>query len=208
MVLLSGVSKRHLAAVLATGIVGAGVLWFFVFEDYQRARLVSFLNPLADLQGSGYNAYQSMVAVGSGGLTGKGIGFGSQSRLLFLPEYETDFIFAAYAEEWGFVGILLVFLLFGVLFWRILEIAVRGATNFETLFAAGFAIFLMSHATIHIGMNLGLLPITGTPLPFLSYGGSHLLTEFIGIGILMGMRRYERPTHRSDRVLEEADVTP
>ena len=208
MVAISGISKRHLAIVLAAGLVGGSILWFFVFEDYQRARLMSFLDPMADLQGAGYNAYQSVVAIGSGGLLGKGIGFGSQSRLLFLPEYETDFIFAAFAEEWGFVGIVMLLALFGVIIWRLLRASLRGATNFETLFAAGLAILFMSHATIHIGMNLGLLPVTGTPLPFMSYGGSHLLTEFAGLGILMGMRRYGQEAHPSDLTREEIDVTP
>ncbi|MDP3734908.1 MAG: rod shape-determining protein RodA [bacterium] len=208
MVAISGISKRHLALVLATGLLGASTLWLFVFEDYQRARLVSFLNPMADLQGAGYNAYQSVVAIGSGGLFGKGIGFGSQSRLRFLPEYETDFIFAAFAEEWGFIGVVMLCALFAIIIWRLLRASIRGATNFETLFAAGLAVLIMSHATVHIGMNLGLLPVTGTPLPFMSYGGSHLFTEFIGIGILMGMRRYGRATHRSELAREEVDVTP
>jgi len=207
MVAISGISKRHLAAVLATGILGASTLWLFVFEDYQRARLVSFLNPMADLQGAGYNAYQSVVAIGSGGLLGKGIGFGSQSRLLFLPEYETDFIFAAFAEEWGLTGVVLLFALFAIIIWRLFRASLRGATNFETLFAAGLAILFMSHATIHIGMNLGLLPVTGTPLPFMSYGGSHLFTEFIGLGILMGMRRYGRAVHQSELTREDVDAT-
>jgi rod shape determining protein RodA len=129
---------------------------------------------------------------------GKGLGFGTQSKLQFLPEHETDFIFAAFAEEWGFVGVLFVLILFAIVFWRIFSIALHGTTNFEVLFGVGCAIMFMSHLIIHIGMNTGLLPVTGTPLPFLSYGGSHLLTEFVALGILMGMRNYSRTTFRDE----------
>ena len=174
------------------------LLWSFVFEDYQKQRITTFLHPLADIQGSGYNAYQSTIAVGSGELWGRGIGYGTQSRLQFLPEYETDFIFAAFAEEWGFFGVLLLLLLFGVVLWRVLVNAFYGATNFEALFGVGVAILLMSHLSVHVGMNIGLLPVTGITLPFMSYGGSHLLTEFMGLGILMGMRRYQRTVHKDD----------
>ena len=154
------------------------------------------MHPFTDIRGAGYNAYQSTIAVGSGGLLGKGVGYGTQSRLKFLPEYQTDFIFAAFVEEWGFVGALVFFFLFGVVIWRILANALIGATNFEMLYGMGLAIFFMSHFIIHVGINIGLLPVTGTTIPFLSYGGSHLLTEFTGLGILMGMRRYARPAHR------------
>jgi rod shape determining protein RodA len=187
MILISGISKRHLLAVFLLGIVTAVAFWFFAFENYQRVRLLSFLNPTADLQGSGYNAHQSVVAIGSGQLLGKGVGFGSQSRLRFLPEYETDFIFAAFAEEWGFWGVLIILSLFSFIIWRILYIGWSHGGNFETLFASGLAAMLASHALIHIGMNAGLLPVTGTPLPFMSYGGSHILTEFAGLGILSGL---------------------
>ncbi|HEY4517722.1 MAG TPA: rod shape-determining protein RodA [Candidatus Paceibacterota bacterium] len=196
MVLVSGISKKHLLGVLLIGAVAGAGLWFYVFEDYQKARILTFVHPLTDVRGAGYNAYQSTIAVGSGELLGRGVGYGTQSRLQFLPEYETDFIFAAFAEEWGFVGVLLLFASFGVLMWRILANAMRGATNFEMLYGVGLAVLLMSHFAIHIGMNIGLLPVTGITMPFLSYGGSHLLTEYAGLGILMGMRRYRRPIHR------------
>jgi len=192
MTLVAGISRRHIIAVLLIGVVAAGGLWAYVLEDYQKARVITFLNPVADIQGAGYNAYQSTIAAGSGELFGKGIGYGTQSKLKFLPEYETDFIFAAFAEEWGFFGVLLLFLLFGVLMWRILALSAAGGSNFETLFAAGFAIMIISHFAVHVGINIGLLPVTGTTIPFMSYGGSHLITEFLGLGILMGMRRYSR----------------
>jgi rod shape determining protein RodA len=140
-----------------------------------------------------------MIAIGSGQMLGKGVGFGTQSRLEFLPEYETDFIFAAFAEEWGFVGVCILFALYGVVFWRILRMSMRGETNFEILFGLGTAIYLMSHVVIHIGMNIGLLPVTGITLPFMSYGGSHIVTEFVALGVLSAMARqrtaiYQRST--------------
>ena len=204
LVLVSGIKVRHLATVVLLGIVAFVGMWQFVFFDYQKERIATFLDPLSDIQGSGYNAYQSTVAIGSGGLFGKGIGYGTQSKLLFLPEYETDFIFAAYAEEWGFFGVLLLFAAFGVLVWRLLHYAMTGASNFERLFAAGVCIFLVAHFFIHIGMNIGLLPVTGTTIPFLSYGGSHLITEFIAIGMVMGMRRYSNASssHTSNLLVE------
>ncbi len=196
MVLVSGISKKHLALVAVAGALAFGVLWGFVFQDYQKARIKTFLNPLTDIRGAGYNAYQSTITVGSGQLMGKGVGFGTQSRLQFLPEYETDFIFGAFAEEWGFVGVVLLLLCFAVVVWRIMQGAFLGATNFETLFAVGVALSIVAPAVIHIGMNIGLLPVTGTVLPFVSYGGSHLVVEFFSLGILSAMRRYRRDVHR------------
>lgn len=198
MTLISGISKRHLLLVVGVGVLVFGLLWGFGFKQYQKERIINFISPLSDVHGSGYNVYQSTIAVGSGQVTGKGVGFGTQSRLKFLPEYQTDFIFAAFAEEWGFVGVVFLFILLGLIIWRILHIALLGTTNFEILFGVGFAIYLMSHFIINIGMNIGIMPVTGITLPFMSYGGSHLLTEFIGIGILMGMRRYRRVAHRDD----------
>ncbi len=198
MVLVSGISKTHLFLVLVSGAVIFVSLWFFVFAPYQKARIVNFIRPLSDIHGTGYNAFQSTIAVGSGQLFGKGLGFGTQSRLKFLPQPQSDFIFAAFAEEWGFVGCVLLLALYGLVIWRILFAAALGATNFEILFGMGIAIFFMSHILINIAMNVGLMPVTGIPLPFMSYGGSHLLTEFMGLGILMSMRRYGRSAHRDD----------
>lgn len=196
MVLVSGISQKHLALVFGGALVVLGLLWSFGLHDYQRERLITFVYPLADIYGAGYNAYQSMVAVGSGELVGKGIGYGTQSKLRFLPEYQTDFIFAAFAEEWGFVGIIIVFSLYGIMFWRILRSASRGASNFETLFALGVLSYFGAHFFLHVGINMGLLPVTGTTIPFMSYGGSHLLVEFLALGMLAGMNRYGRATHR------------
>ncbi len=192
MVLVAGIKFRHLALVFLLGMVAFAMLWQFVFFDYQKQRILTFLDPLSDIQGAGYNAYQSTVAVGSGELFGKGIGYGTQSKLAFLPEYQTDFIFAAFAEEWGFLGVVGLFGLFAFLIIRIMWYAVHAASNFETLFASGVAILLVSHFFIHIGMNIGLLPVTGTTIPFLSYGGSHLLTEFTAVAMVLAMSRYAK----------------
>jgi rod shape determining protein RodA len=192
MVLVSGLSRWHFMLVCAIAVTAFLGLWFFGFHDYQKQRILTFINPAGDIRGAGYNAYQSTVAVGSGQLLGKGIGYGTQSKLRFLPEYQTDFIFAAFAEEWGFVGVLIVFALYGVIFWRILVAALEGASNFETLFAFGVLFYFASHFVLHVGINLGVLPVTGTTIPFMSYGGSHVLAEFLGLGMLSGMRAYSQ----------------
>lgn len=202
MVLVSGISKKHLLLVFLVGVLASACLWFFVLHDYQKTRIKTFLHPLADVRGAGYNAYQSTIAVGSGELWGKGIGYGTQSKLQFLPEYQTDFIFAAFAEEWGFAGVMVLFFLYGLVIFRLVRSALYGATNFETLFAAGLAIIILSHFLIHVGMNIGLLPVTGVTMPFMSYGGSHLITIFLGLGLLMSMRRYSRGMHREDAARE------
>lgn len=196
MVLVSGISKKHLISVFFIGTITFIGLWNFAFADYQKARVMNFIHPLADIRGSGYNAYQSTITVGSGQVFGKGIGYGTQSRLHFLPEYQTDFIFAAFSEEWGFIGSMLVLLLFAIIIYRILKNAMHGAGNFEILYGAGVAIFLMTHLFINIGMNMGVLPVTGITVPFMSYGGSHLIVEFAALGILMSMRKNARSAHK------------
>lgn len=201
MIMASGINKKHLVALLLVATVSLAASWVFLLKPYQKARVVAFLHPLQDIRGSGYNAYQSKIAVGSGGLLGKGIGFGTQSRLEFLPEHQTDFIFAAFAEEWGLVGVVFIFVFYGLVVWRILKIAYLGQSNFESLFGIGLASFLIAQFIIHVGMNIGLLPVTGLGLPLMSYGGSSLLTIFAALGILMGMRRYSRTLHRDDSMI-------
>ena len=196
MILVSGVSKKHLALVFLLGAAIFSGLWIYVLRDYQKERVVNFIHPLSDIKGSGYNAYQALIALGSGQVLGKGIGYGTQSKLKFLPEYKTDFIFAAYAEEWGLIGVGILFLFFGIFIFRLIYNSYHGATNFEILFGLGLAIMFMSHFVINVGMCLGLLPVTGINFPFMSYGGTNLLTNFTGLGMLMGMRRYERGTHK------------
>ena len=197
MILVSGVSKRHLAIVFLIGATAFAGLWVGVLRPYQKNRILTFVHPLSDIHGTGYNAYQSTIAVGSGQVIGKGVGYGTQSRLLFLPEYQTDFIFSAFAEEWGFLGVVILFGLFAVLVGRILYISLHGATNFEVLYGSGVAILIISNFFVNIGMTIGLLPVTGVPVPFMSYGGSHILIEFIALGLLVSMKKSARPAHRS-----------
>jgi len=200
MILVGGIRIHHLLFVFVAGALTFFIMWQFAFQDYQKTRIMTFLDPLSDIQGAGYNAYQSTIAVGSGQILGKGVGYGTQSKLQFLPEYETDFIFAAFAEEWGFLGVVVLFILFGVVIWRLLSHAVHGASNFERFFSVGVAILFVSHFFVHIGMNIGLLPVTGTTIPFMSYGGSHLMTEFLAVGIVMAMQKYRRTEVSLDEV--------
>jgi len=198
MTMVSGISKKNLIIVFGFGVLALFLLWTFVLKPYQKARVETFLNPLSDIQNTGYNAYQSVVAVGSGQIFGKGVGYGTQSRLKFLPEYETDFVFAAFSEEWGFIGSIAILILYLLLVWRIIWISMYGRTNFEILFGVGVAVMLMSHVLVNIGMNIGLMPVTGLNLPFMSYGGSHLLVSFVSLGILSSMNRNRRSIHRDD----------
>ncbi len=197
MVFVSGISKKHVAIVFGIGAVAVLLMWTFVFAQYQKDRIANFFNPLADVRGSGYNANQALIAVGSGQIVGKGLGYGTQSRLNFLPEYQTDFVFAAFAEEWGFLGVLVLMISIALLVAQLLRAALLGATNFETLFALGVAIYFGIHFVVNIGMNMGVMPVTGITLPFMSYGGSHLLVECAALGMVIGMSRYRRVVHRS-----------
>ena len=196
VVVVAGMKWKHIVLVFLLGALSFLALWNVGFQDYQKARVVTFLDPLSDIQGAGYNAYQSTIAVGSGQVWGKGIGYGTQSKLQFLPEYETDFIFAAFAEEWGLVGVLLLFSLFSVVVGRLLWHAMQAATNFERLFITGAAVFIATHFFVHVGMNIGYLPVTGLTIPFMSYGGTHLITEFVLLGMVMSMCRYAQVPYK------------
>lgn len=197
MVLVSGLSKRHLIFFIISALSISFLLWNFYFMDYQKNRIITFINPTHDIRGTGWNAYQSVIAVGSGGLLGKGVGYGTQSRLGFLPEHETDFIFASFLEEWGFVGAIFIFIIFSILVFYLVRKSINANSNFETLFTLGVAIWFVSQLTMNIGMNIGLLPVTGIPLPLMSHGGSHLITECIALGICVGMSRYSKAAHPS-----------
>lgn len=188
MLLVSGISKRHFFAVISVGVISVLLMWFFVFLPYQKERISNFLHPLSDVRGSGYNAYQSTIAVGSGQIIGKGIGQGSQSKLRFLPEFQTDFIFASFAEEWGFVGAVILLLLCTALLYRIITNSEHASSNFEALFGLGVCILFIIHILIHAGMNMGVMPVTGITFPFMSYGGSHLVIEWLVLGMLSSMK--------------------
>ncbi|CAN5136153.1 rod shape-determining protein RodA [soil metagenome] len=192
MLLVSGISKKHLLAVVSIGVIVTAILWIFLFQPYQKARIANFLHPLSNIHTTGYNAYQSTIAVGSGQVLGKGIGQGSQSKLRFLPEFQTDFIFASFSEEWGFVGSCLLLLLCVALIYRIVDNASIASTNFEAFFGLGLAILFIIHIVIHAGMNMGVMPVTGITFPFMSYGGSHMVTEWFALGMLSSMRSYSQ----------------
>jgi rod shape determining protein RodA len=199
MAFLSGINKKILAIILSIGILLSIATWFNL-ADYQKARIASFVNPELDIKGSGYNVFQSIVAVGSGGMMGKGIGQGSQSQLNFLPESHTDFIFATVAEELGFLGAMLVLFLYAVLFYQMKKIALLAPNNFGYLLASGIMIMFFIQFSINVGMNIGLVPVAGIPLPFLSYGGSSLVACFSAVGIALNI--YNKRTIADSRVVQ------
>ena len=188
MVIVSGIRLRQLVIIILIGALLCGVMWVGFLEDYQKKRVLTFLNPQRDPLGYSYNLRQSIIAIGSGGFWGKGIGKGTQSHLGFLPESNTDFIFATVAEERGFVGVLGLFFLYGFLIYRILKISFIAENNFSRLFAVGLVAMFSFQIFINIGMNLGLVPVVGIPLPLLSYGGSAAIMNFLGLGILQSIK--------------------
>ena len=185
--IIAGIKLRQLLLLLLLGIIIFSIAWFVILKPYQKDRITSFINPYLDPKGSGYHRIQSMIAIGSGRLWGRGLGQGTQSQLNFLPEQHTDFIFASIAEEWGFVGVAFVFVFYFLLFWRIIKIALSATNNFARLFCVGWAVVLIFHIFVNVGMNLGILPIAGISLPFISYGGSNLLINFIALGMIQSI---------------------
>jgi len=187
VLLISGIKTKHLLIILlcfvATGVLG----WNFVVKDYQKDRVISFMFPKTDPLGSSWSQDQAKIAIGSGLIWGQGLGNGSQVQYGFLPESHTDFIFSVLAEEWGAVGISILFLVYGFLIWKILQIAIHSQSNFPRLFASGYAIILISQFLLNVGMNLSFLPVVGIYLPFISYGGSGLLFNFVALGILQSI---------------------
>jgi len=166
-----------------------------ILKDYQKDRLISFIDPSKDPAGSGYNVQQSKIAVGSGGLLGQGLGEGSQSQLNFLPVAHADFIFAGIAEAWGLIGSYGVIFVFGILCFRLLHAARIAKDDFGMLLCVGITIKLIFELLVNIGMNIGIMPVTGIPLPFLSYGGTTLLTNAILIGVAQSVvTRHKRLT--------------
>jgi len=183
MLFVAGVNKKYIMSILFVGLLLFMASWSYTLEDYQKDRITTFINPQSDPYGAGYNVIQSVIATGSGMIWGKGLGHGSQSQLNFLPEKHTDFIFAVIAEEMGFIGVLFVFGLFGIVFYRLFEIVRESQNNFGKLLVLGTILMLMFHIIINAGMNMGIMPVTGIPLPFISYGGSSLISFLIMIGL-------------------------
>jgi len=184
MLLASGIRWRWVLSALAASPVCLYLLWSNM-HNYQKTRVISFLDPQSDPLGAGYHVIQSSIAIGSGGLFGKGFLEGTQARLHFLPEQHTDFIFAVLAEEGGLIAVLILLVLYAVLVSRILAIASHAHTRFGSLLCLGIASIFMLYIFVNIGMVSGMLPVVGVPLPFISYGGSALVTMLAALGVVM-----------------------
>ena len=195
MLFMSGASLRWLVAMALGALAAIPIAWTYVLRDYQKDRILSFLNPTADTQGAGWQVLQAQITVGSGGLLGTGLTNGTQTRGEFLPVQESDFVFAVLAQELGFIGAIVVFVLFGALLWRVIACAWSSRDPFGLLFGAGLASMLLFQLFVNVGMVIGLLPVTGIPLPFISNGGASLVTLAIGLGVIqsINIRQQERP---------------
>jgi len=183
LLFFAGLRFRQAATLGVVAVLCFVVAWFFVFADYQKSRVISFIDPSSDPMGEGYNVRQAIIAVGSGGWFGRGLGFGSQSQLKFVPESQTDFIFAVIAEEFGFVGVVLLFGAFYLLISRLFYRAKLTRDDFTSFLLIGIASLFLISFLVNAGMNLGLMPVTGIALPFVSYGGSALIMTLIMVGL-------------------------
>jgi rod shape determining protein RodA len=193
MLLVGGARPRHLAVLGVIGVLGVVTIFQLgVLKRYQVDRLAAFLDPQGDVQRTTYNLRQSQIAIAAGGLTGRGLFQGSQTNLSFVPEQHTDFIFTAVAEEFGFAGALTLLALFGLVVWRTWRAAVLAKDRFGTLLCVGVLAMLVFQIFENVGMTMGMTPIAGIPLPFMSYGGSATLGAFVGLGLVLNvhMRRF------------------
>ncbi|MGB3167069.1 MAG: rod shape-determining protein RodA [Alteraurantiacibacter sp.] len=193
---LAGLPQKYFVGGGVLAIIAAPLAYFFGLQPYQQQRVLTFLDPASDPQGSGYHIIQSQIAIGSGGITGKGFGDGSQSQLDYLPEPHTDFVFSTMAEEWGLIGGLFVLLIFGiVLRWGLL--VARGAPDrFSRLLAGGLTATIFFYVAVNLMMVMGLAPVVGIPLPFMSHGGSSMLTNMLCVGGIMMVERWSRRATR------------
>ncbi|MEN2994207.1 MAG: rod shape-determining protein RodA [Thermodesulfovibrio sp.] len=196
MIIYKGLQIRLLLLFLSVFLISIFFLWEILWEglrEYQRNRLIAFIDPTIDPKGIGYNVMQSVITVGSGGFLGKGFLQGTQGPLKFLPERHTDFIFPIFAEEWGFVGCLFLLTLYFIIFMRCFQTSTIAKDNFGKFLSLGFTSVFILYFFINIGMTLGIMPVVGIPLPFMSYGGTTLLANFIGIALVINvrMRRFE-----------------
>jgi rod shape determining protein RodA len=190
MVFVAGISWRRIAVAAVLGLAALPLLWKFYLKDYQKQRVMVFLDPEADPLGSGYNILQSIIAIGSGGMTGKGFLKGTQGQLEFLPEHQTDFIFTVLAEEYGFLGCAATLALYGILILRALSIGSGCAYRFGSLLAAGVASLLFTHVAVNVSMVTGIIPVVGAPLPLLSYGGTIMMTMMAAFGLLANVKAH------------------
>lgn len=187
LIAMAGLKKKYLLIIFLILVLIFGASWSLYLKDYQKQRIKTFFNPSFDPLNQGYNVAQAIIAVGAGGLTGRGIGFGSQSQLKFLPESQTDFIFAVVAEELGFFGVALIMLFFFIFFYRCLVNIRRINNDFAVFFILGAASLIFIEMFINIAMNIGLLPVVGISLPFLSYGGSAMISNLMLIGVIQSI---------------------
>ena len=187
MLLFLRIHPKLLLLLTLVGAISAPVVYNYGLKPYQRQRIVTFLDPMSDPKGAGYNSIQSMIAVGSGQMWGKGFKKGTQAHLNFLPEHHTDFIFSVFAEEWGFVGCGILLLCYALFIMSGLSVAYQSNDKFASLLAFGITSIFFWHTFINMGMVMGMLPIVGVPLPFLSYGGSALMTSMAGVAILVNI---------------------
>jgi rod shape determining protein RodA len=187
MLFMSGASLLWLGSMAASVLAALPLVWTYVLRDYQKQRITAFLDPRTDTQGAGYQLYQSQIAVGSGGFTGTGLTNGTQNQLNALPVQETDFVAAIYLEELGFVGAIILLLLFAALLWRLLVSGWRSKDPFGTMFASGLATMILFQLVVNLGMVIGIMPITGIPLPFISHGGASLISLAVGLGIVQSI---------------------
>ena len=191
VLILSGIKISHFLILVLVFLLIFIFSWKTLLKDYQKERILSFIWPqISDPLKIGWNQRQAKIAIGSGGIFGQGIGKGSQTQLGFLPEPQTDFIFAAIAEETGLIGVSILLFLFSILIWRIFKIAIFSRSNFAYLFASGLSLLFIIQIFVNIGMNIGILPIIGIPLPLVSYGGSSLIAIFLALGILQSIKTH------------------
>lgn len=186
MVFVAGIKWKHIIIMFLISMAFFPILWSFL-KDYQKNRIILFINPNLDPLGAGYNVIQSKVAIGSGGLFGQGLFSGIQSQLKFLPAQHTDFVFSVIGEEMGFFGAVLLLSLFAFVLWKGIKIAQESADLLGTFLSIGVVSFLFFHILINVGMTMGLMPATGLPLSFISYGGTFMISNFVGIGILLNV---------------------
>jgi rod shape determining protein RodA len=203
MIVFSGISWRLLMSIGLVGLLLGGVAWSTLLLDYQKDRIRTFIDPSADPLRSGYNVTQSMIAFGSGQLLGRGLGHGPQSQLNFLPERHTDFIVASIGEELGFIGITVLIILYIVLLRRLLQIAMVTRDPFGQYMAVGIFCILLASFSVSIGMNMGLLPVTGIPLPFVSYGGSNMVTSLFLLGLAQSIQSHSHFMQHGAREIGE-----
>lgn len=192
VIFFAGLRWRYILGALGIGMILAPIMWYFTMEEYQKGRVLTFLNPESDPLGSGYHIIQSQIAIGSGGIYGKGWLNGTQSQLEFLPERHTDFIFAVLGEEFGLIGIIILLALYLFVIWRGLYISLQGQDSFSRLLGAALTLTFFVYLFVNIGMVSGLLPVVGLPLPLISYGGTSIVTLMASFGILMSIQTHRR----------------